>query len=181
MEFASGNPLENDEPVKVDELAGGITTTFDAPVLRDSFLLPDQLSKPVIRVELELPWPLPGEVEAVWPGLPVVGFHTIVLADTGLDPSGDRQVGWFPTSDVSTWLRKQLFPGLREAVDWKERPLLGRLIVEGWAIVGAKDPALHVNGHADAEIDGNGRTRLRLLTTDEITGGRFTLWFWLVG
>jgi hypothetical protein len=56
-----------------------------------------------------------------------------------------------------------------------------RFQIDGWAIVGDRGQGLerlHINGHTDTFVADDGRTRLTLPSTDEVTGGRFETWFW---
>jgi len=53
--------------------------------------------------------------------------------------------------------------------------------IDGWAVCGDRREgleSLHVNGHTETFLDDDGRTRLVLPSTDEVTGGRFETWFW---
>ena len=56
-------------------------------------------------------------------------------------------------------------------------PIVGRFLVDGWAIVSEKNPEQHLNGHARAVVQPSGRTDLQLPTDDEVTGGTFVQWF----
>ena len=68
----------------------------------------------------------------------------------------------------STWLQGLKIPG---------EPIVGRFLVDGWAIVSEKNAEQHLNGHARAVVQPSGRTELQLPTDDEVTGGTFVQWF----
>jgi hypothetical protein len=165
VEFGSGRPFGNDTTVHPDQLASGIVVTLDGEVP------PEALSgKPVVRVELDLPWPVKGDGDA-WSQVPV-GFRTVTLA---AELKGDgRRFVWAPGDRTSAWFRDMLWGVLANA-QWSD-PLLGRFIVEGWAIPTADPPELAVNGHAATRMRGV-RTVLVLPTDDDVAGGVFTQWF----
>ena len=63
-----------------------------------------------------------------------------------------------------------------------ERTYWAASSIDGWAIVGAKDPDLHVNCHARTLVrggdgDSGTHTRIVLPTDDEVPGGQFIQWF----
>ena len=176
LRFISELPFRNDDTVPVSALASGIVVLLDGPAAAASVT-----GKPVIRVELDLPWPV-GPDTPFWRGAspdqpppPPIATQTITL-DGVLRPAGD-QIRWQPQPGTETWLRDQLFKSLG-AVD--VGTVLGRLVLDGWAITAENDPAMHVNTHANTVIeDGTGRTRFALPTDDEVTGGQFVQWFHL--
>ncbi|MEZ5184139.1 MAG: DUF6519 domain-containing protein [Candidatus Nanopelagicales bacterium] len=163
--FGTGKPFRNDTDVHPDELASGIVVDLDGELDPDSVA-----GKPVARVELELPWPVHSDGDA-WAPVPI-GYHNVTLA---ADLAAERErLLWTPRGRTEGWLRDGLWSALADA-HWDE-PLLGRFIVEGWALISAKDRDLHVNGHALTRMRGT-RTLFALPTDDEITGGVFTQWF----
>ncbi|MFJ8579376.1 DUF6519 domain-containing protein [Micromonospora sp. NPDC093277] len=166
LTFATGVLFRNDSDVAVDDLVSGIHAELDGPVRQDSVQ-----NKPVVRVELDLPWPLSGEDHQIWADFPV-GYRTVVL-DATVNADGALLV-WWPSERTREWLVERMWTALGKA-RWDD-PILGRLIIDGWAIVAEKDPAMHLNGHANARLQG-GRTLLELPTDDEVTGGRFVQWF----
>ena len=167
LRFFDGSPFENDSTVDLGSLAQGIAVELDAPVVQRTVQ-----GKPVVRVTLELPWPMRGEAEH-W-GDDVVGHRTVELAaETNAD---GPLIIWSPTEVTRIWLLRVLLRRLLVA-EWFE-PVFGRFVVDGWAIVSEEDPGQHLNGHAVAVVDDQtGRTLLRLPTDDEVTGGQFVQWF----
>src|SRR5205823_2131329 len=71
---------------------------------------------------------------------PPIATQTITL-NGQLRPGGD-QIRWQPQPETAAWLRDQLFKSLG-AVD--AGTVLGRLVLDGWAITAENDPAMHVN------------------------------------
>jgi Family of unknown function (DUF6519) len=173
----AGGPFTNDSETTADALARGITIVLDGAVRPDSVAL-DSRTKPVVRVTLDVPWPLTRELAAVWPDLKPVGFRAIELDAVVAADADKHLVTWLPRNNVKEWLVGQLQHGLQQA-GW-ERPLTGRLVLDGWAIVGRDDESLHLNGHGSTFVDADGRTQLSLPTDDEVTGGQFVQWFQLV-
>lgn len=179
LQFGTGARFDNDDVVGVEELASGIFVNLDGGVDPLSVLRSDPtfdvVVKPVIRVELELPWPVGPEAE-VWNGLRI-GTQTVTLG-ARLDP-GQGRIFWGAEESTRAWLRERLFPALKRLAD--VQAVLGRYVLDGWALVDARDPGRHVNGHPQAVIvPGSGRTVFRLPTDDEVTGGQFVQWFHLV-
>ena len=165
LSFGTGKPFRNDTDVHPDELASGIVVDLDGALEPDSVA-----GKPVARVDLELPWPVADDGES-WAGMPI-GYRSVTLA-AELAADGERLV-WTPRGRTEGWLRDGLWSKLAD-VRWDE-PILGRFIVEGWALISRKDRDFHVNGHAVTRLRGP-RTVFALPTDDEITGGVFTQWF----
>lgn len=189
--LADPSPFQNDEPLTIEQLVRGIRVDFDAPIDFRSFFDAGQEEeprfKPVWRVLLDLPWPLPGEVPAIQlrDGEGTGGFFGFrtVTVDTSHDVGewSATSVVWRAASNVETWLDR-LFD-LMEREGWG-RPVEGRFQIDGWAVTGRRGPGdreipyRYLNGHAEAHFEGN-RTRLRP-TDDAIPGGRFDQWFRLV-
>ena len=128
------------------------------------------LRKPVVRVVLDLPRPFADGVP-IWSGEPI-GCRGVKLA---ADCNADRLLMTLrPRLTTSRWL--QTLPNLLREFGWQE-PILGRFIVDGWAIVSEQDPVQHLNGHGQAVVErATGPTALRL-PTDEVAGGAFVQWF----
>ena len=169
LEIGDGFAFENDTDVTGEQLAQGIVIDLSGPVAPASVE-----GKPVVHVFLELPWPDAVSAQA-W-GVQGIGFQQIEVAGTALPADGDRRIRWHATDQASGWLSDTLWQALGRL---KTREVVGRFVVDGWAIVAAEDESMHLNGHADAVVDGV-RTALRLPTDDEVTGGRFEQWFRLV-
>jgi hypothetical protein len=180
LNTADAGDFTNDREISPDQLAGGITVMLDGPLRPESVSIPETISspsrtKPVVRVVLDLPWPLPREVAAVWPDLRPVGFRPIEL-DAVTSADADKHViTWMPSDNTREWLVDQLQHGLQQA-GW-DRPLVGRFVIDGWGIVGAESETLHLNGHGNTFVDAHGQTQLHLPTDDEVTGGQFVQWF----
>lgn len=185
IKFFTGTELLNDEVYGFDELGGdfaGIAVQLDMPV--------DQASvqgKPVVRLLLELPWPLRREFEPFGSATSVWARRTIeIVGETNAD---GPLIVWSPGRAMDD---VDLAGVLHEIVEAMRRipahtvfepplPLRMRFQIDGWAISGPREEELdhlHVNGHTDTFVDDEGRTRLTLPSTDEITGGRFDTWFW---
>jgi hypothetical protein len=170
VSFASGREFVNDSPVDVSDLISGIMVSLDGPVVQRSVQ-----NKRVVRVELDLPWPLNGEDSQVWltDGTPI-GFRTTELAArTNAD---GPLIGWAPAELTGPWLKQMVVVLRRREL---LEPVRGRFVIDGWAVISEAEPSLHLNGHARTVTDGD-RTRLELPTDDEVTGGRFEQWFDLV-
>ena len=167
--WGNGRAFLNDATVSPREAVAGVSMTLDGPVA-----LASVNGKPVARMVLALPWPV-GAAAADWGQTPV-GFQEVeVLGDVTAEGS---VIIWRPRNTQATPVVSWLEAGLWDALTrhkWTE-PIIGRFVVDGWAIVGEDDPGLHVNGHAPTRLVG-GRTDVVLPTDDEVTGGTFTLWF----
>jgi hypothetical protein len=167
LRFFDGSPFDNDSTVEIPSLAEGIVVDLDGPVVQDTVR-----RKPVVRVTLDLPWPVRGEAQ-LWSN-DIVGFRTVELVGE-INADGPLII-WSPSQRTRVWMLQQLMDRLRQA-EWPA-PVVGRFLVDGWAIVSQEDRRQHLNGHAQAFFDdATGRTLLRLPTDDEVTGGQFTQWF----
>jgi hypothetical protein len=163
-----GTPFENDSDVRADVLASGIVLELDRAPLPASVE-----GKPVMRVILELPWPLSGEDHAVWADGPIGYREVIVESDCS---AKENELYWLPTQRSQNWLRHRMWDALAKA---DLNRVTGWLVVEGWAIVDAADQNLHLNGHVRTESQ-NGQTTFLLPTDDEIAGGVLKQWFRIV-
>jgi Family of unknown function (DUF6519)/PASTA domain len=167
--WGNGRAFLNDAVVSPREPASGVSVTLDGPVALQSVR-----GKPVVRMMLALPWPV-GAAARDWSDTPV-GFQELeVLGDATADGS---LLVWRPRNTEATpvigWLEAGLWDALARH-KWTE-PIIGRFVVDGWALVGEGDADLHMNGHAATRLAG-GRTDVVLPTDDEVTGGTFTQWF----
>jgi hypothetical protein len=169
VRLSSGKPFLNDEPYPFHELASGFVLGLDGPVVQASVQ-----DKPVVRVEVDLPWPF-GTDGAAWGVRTPVGYRTTELA--GQWNADGPLIVWGPRSDASNWLT-QVLPSVLGQQGY-DQPLAARLLVDGWAVVSEDDPTQHLNGHASVVMEGE-RSRLQLPTDDEVAGGQFVQWFWLV-
>jgi hypothetical protein len=166
LTFENGRTFRNDSAVSVDDLLSGIRMQLDGPALRDTVA-----GKPVVRVTLDLPWPATDEDNRRWSDFPIA-YRTVTL-DAVTDAEGEA-ITWRISERTQSWLETRMWRTLLQT-EWFE-PILGRFVVDGWAIVSAKDPSMHLNGHSDA-VSRSGRTSLQLPTDDDVTGGVFTQWF----
>ena len=164
LRFSTGDHFQNDMTYPPELLISGIGVELDGPVVQDTVR-----GKPVVRVVLELPWPF-GSDGQIWSEIPI-GFRSVeLLAEWNAD---GPLIVWGPAPETAKWL--QILPDLLASNGWKD-PIIGRFIIDGWAIVSEKNPEQHLNGHANAVLVG-GRTLLNLPTDDEVTGGQFMQWF----
>ena len=145
--------------------------------LRLGSLIDPQLLTKGIQVELDGP-PQPESVD----GLPVgrliaerpvrnTGFAQRVTIEARM-AANDQQVRWEPSSAAQAALgewSQQLGqdPDLR-ATAWFQ--------LDGWLVVDADAPDQHLNGHV-AVVSEGGRPVMKLPSDDEVTGGRFEVWF----
>ncbi|MBK6872040.1 MAG: PASTA domain-containing protein [Kineosporiaceae bacterium] len=167
--FRTPNPttFENDDTIGANELATGIQVVLDGPVVPDTVQ-----GKPVVRVELDLPWPIGADGDA-WKSPVPIGTQRVTL-DATLDVSRDSII-WTPQEGTSTWLTQVLFE-LLEPMGLKT--ITGWFVLEGWAIVAQKNPRWHVNCHANTVVvNASQRTLIDLPTDDTVAGGQFLQWF----
>lgn len=176
-DFSDENRFQNDTTVSAAQLVKGIYVKLDGSADPRSWV-----GKPVLRVVLDLPWPLvrgdDGERRAdgdLWFSEPI-GVRSVELAaelGEGFDPDARPDVlMWRPAEPVVRWLQGPLWEVLGAGT------VRGRFLLDGWAVVGAEDPGRHVSTHAEALLV-DGRTDLRLPTGDEAPGRTFVQWFGL--
>jgi hypothetical protein len=185
IRFFTGTELLNDGVYGFDELGTdfpGIAVGLDAPV--------DQASvqgKPVVRLLLELPWPVRPEFAPLGTATTVWARRTVEIA--GETNADGPLIIWTPGQPSDDF---RLDDVLRQAIrtlrgipehTLSAPPLPLRMIfqIDGWAVIGDRREGLerlHVNGHTESYVDDDGRTRLALPSTDEVSGGRFETWFW---
>lgn len=165
--------FENDTDVGAGSLAEGIEVDLDR-----EFESAAVTGKPVVRVVLDLPWPIEGEADVWTPdGEGPVGLrHVEIQCDVTAD---SPQFYWNPTTRAQEWLTGVL-PDVAGSFDI---PIVGRFIIDGWAIVEKADDetSMNLNCHVRTVYDsGDGRVAFLLPTDDEVTGGQFVQWFRLV-
>lgn len=167
LHFSSGTEFRNDDDVKVEELVTGIMVELDAPVVQASVQ-----GKPVVRVVLDLPWPVQGDGE-FWAPEPI-GIRKVELA--GEANADGPLIVWNPTERSHVWLL-ELFRGRVEEATGGG-PVTAWFEIDGRAVVSQRNSREHLNGHARTTIERRSRrTRLVLPTDDEVTGGQFVQWF----
>ncbi|PPS67830.1 MULTISPECIES: DUF6519 domain-containing protein [Streptomyces] len=165
-----GEKLKNDHFITLDQLENGITVKLDHDVEPHSvmsFTSGTAKNKPVVRVVLEIRYP---NQAAYWGFMPVTIEADLAVAG--------NTITWTP--ETFTWGRLTEFLA-GQFIGTSN--MLGRFQMDGWAIM-SKTGNLHLNGHANARLDGM-RTVYGISpanpTDDQVTGGRFEQWFWLVG
>ena len=166
LTFGTQQQFVNDDDVKVDQLVSGIMAFLDAPVVQ-----PSVQGKPVVRVTLDLPWPVEGDGGA-WNDEPL-GTRRVVLGGTA--NADGALIVWNPTQRCHDWLTGRFHDRLDRLAGAPSA--LARFEIDGWAVVSEQNRLQHLNGHAVTEVDAAGRTRLVLPTDDEVTGGQFVQWF----
>ncbi|MDQ4008291.1 MAG: DUF6519 domain-containing protein [Actinomycetota bacterium] len=170
LHFSDSKEFLNDDEVPVASLVSGIMVDLDAPVVQDTVR-----DKPVVRVLLDLPWPVKDEATPWEPG--PIGFRTVELE--GTTNADGPLIVWHAAGRTGEWLRGRLPEVLAELAG--RSAVVGRFVIDGWAVVSEDDTSHHLNGHARTFLEEEtGRTRLELPTDDEVTGGQFVQWFHLV-
>ena len=164
-----GSTLTNDALVSASDLAGGVAVILDAAA--DPAGVDDQ---PVLRVTLDLPYPLAASDRELW-GDGVVGTTALTLAGqvAARDVSGNPAVAWVPRHETAALLTTSLFPVLQKQTG--EDHVLGRVTLAGRAVAAVGAAEQVVNGLALG-----GRAALRLPSIDDVRGADFELWFRLV-
>jgi len=170
--FLNGSAFENDAVVDVADLVSGIAVTVDALVLPESVN-----GKPVGRVLMDLPWPTPPELDQ-WSdqsfALQTVELVGELIARKNLILWRSR----LPLDSVLGRVRERLIGfEANNRLGTPAMPIRLRFQLDGWAIMDARNPERHLNGHATTQSV-QGQTVLRLPTTDDVAGGRFEMWFW---
>ena len=164
--LGTGKKFPNDADFQPEEFASGVVVRLDQDV-------PDEMSgKPVLWVELDLPWPMERE-RSPWGSFPV-GTRT-------MKPAGDVRAGgpelhWVPRAETIDWMSSA--GGLwwfRDELKL-ERGILGRVVLEGWAVRTAAEQA--VNTHTETVLD-QGRLLHRFPSDDLVAGGNLVQWFYL--
>ena len=170
--FGTGDEFENDDIVTTAEIASGIMVELDRVPLPESVK-----GKPIGRVLLDIQWPLAPEGDP-WAMDQSFGFQSIELF--GEFDAQENLLLWRPhdkTESVLARIRDRLLELENSArLGVAAVPIRGRFQIDGWAVIDARDPRRHLNGHSDA-VSVNGQTVLILPTNDDIAGGRFEMWF----
>ncbi len=167
----NGPPLLNDSLVAASDLAGGVAVVLDGP--------PDPATvtgKPVLRITLDLPYPLSDSELTLWGG-PADAFGTVPLTLAGdVGVGAGPSVTWTPIRPVADLLGR-LFAAMADAGRGADQ-LLGHLTLAGRAVAAADGRV--VNGLAIGRPGAGGTTELVLPTVDDVHGADLTLWFRLV-
>jgi hypothetical protein len=156
VRLRAADALELGMIVRPSQLEEGIAVQLDDKVLEASVR-----GLPVGRLIAERP---PGPNDP--PGM----VQPFIVE--GVMDAASNEINWSPTDSAHSLLKN-----LNEqvAADPAFRMIM-RFQLDGWSVIGAADPTHHLNGHADVVLVGS-RPTLALPTTDEITGGRFEVWF----
>ena len=164
-----GSTLTNDVLVSASDLAAGVAVILDAPA--DPATVDDQ---PVLRVTLDLPYPLAASDRELW-GNGVVGTTALTLAGqvAARDVGGNPAVAWAPRHETAALLTTSLFPVIQKQKAGDQ--VLGRVTLSGRAIAAAGALEQVVNGLALG-----GRAALQVPSIDDVRGADFELWFRLV-
>lgn len=167
LTFGTGGEFRNDDDVTVDELVTGIMAALDGPVSQASVQ-----GKPVVRVVVDLPWPVEGDGDS-WNPEPV-GFRRVELG--GEANADGALIVWSPLQRTRAWLEEGFRARIRKVAP--SRVVTARFEIDGWAVGSQRNKQEHLNGHARTVVERrSGRTRLALPSDDEVTGGRFVQWF----
>jgi hypothetical protein len=164
-----GSKLTNDVLVSASDLAGGVAVILDGAA--DPATVDDQ---PVLRVTLDLPYPLAASDRELW-GDGVVGTTTLTLAGqvAARDVGGEPAVAWAPRHETAALLTTSLFPVLEKQKAGDQ--VLGRVTLSGRAVAAVGAPEGVVNGLALG-----GPAALQVPSIDDVRGADFELWFRLV-
>lgn len=164
-----GSKLTNDVLVSASDLAGGVAVILDAAA--DPATVDDQ---PVLRVTLDLPYPLAASDRELW-GDGVVGTTALTLAGqvSAGDVGGHPAVAWAPRPETAALLTTSLFPVLQKQQAGDQ--VLGWVTLSGRAVAAAGGREGVVNGLALG-----GPAALRVPSIDDVRGADFELWFRLV-
>jgi Family of unknown function (DUF6519) len=155
--------LLNDSLIEVERLDAGLRVIFDDAIGEE------WAKNPVLRLTVDLPWPLEADESELWGSEPV-GWETIALrGEIGV---AEKSMFWHPDDGV----REFLLHVSRAARGFKD-PVLARLTVLGRAVK-SKEGDRWLNGLALGRLDGN-RIDLDLPSVDDVHAADFTMWFWL--
>jgi hypothetical protein len=125
--------------------------------------------RPVLRLTVDVPWPLDAAEREQW-GDELVGTRTITLG--GDIEADDGGIVWRPDDAIRTFLEVLM----RVSLKFKQ-PILARLTVMG-NVVASEDGERFLNGRAFGRLDDD-RIDLDLPTVDDVHGADFRTWFWI--
>lgn len=167
----------NDEFYTPVALAKGVVVLLDEAPIPEPAAEP--MGKPVLRLELDLPWPFEQE-GSPWGHTPI-GTRTVV-PDGRVVVHGD-ELWWMPSEEVRQWWGPdgQMWWFAEASAEGKVRAdqgVLVRIVLEGWAVRTERQHAVNTHTVVDVE-DGTEGPRLvhRFPSDDLVAGGTFTQWF----
>jgi hypothetical protein len=163
--LVGGATLQNDSPITVQELAGGISIICDAPLNQSlvSSAAAESSNCPFCFVKVDLPIPT---------SPPSGGFNPFILAATvSVGSAGSGTVTWTPTAAAQAALLNNVAPG--------GLPLLARLTLKGNFVSAQGNSGVYLNGAVLGVSGGQGTTSLQLPSGDGRRSGDFEMWFWL--
>ena len=173
LRLISGNELQNDTDVSVQEFIRGIEIVCDEVIEQDTVR-----GRPTCFVTLDLPYPLNDADRNAWDIFNVFGFQSLRIdAETNSD---NNSIFWKPSADAIFWLQQRLFKilQLRKLGD----RVLAHLTLMGNFIWGVKDPNIYLDGELyGIRKEGNSSpTLLKFPSGNGIKGGNLEMWFYLV-
>ena len=163
---STGTPIQNDTPITVQQLAGGISIICNAPLDPAIVTAPAAQSSncPICFVTADLPIPS---------SPPSGGFNPFILSATVSVSS--NAITWTPTAAAEAALLTHVFPG--------GLPLLARLTLKGNFIWAQGNSGVYLNGAIlgvpGTATGGGGSTSLQLPSGDGRRSADFEMWFWL--
>jgi hypothetical protein len=163
--LVGGTTLQNDSPITVQELAGGISIICDAPLSQSLVSSPAAQSSncPFCFVTVDLPIPT---------SPPSGGFNPFILAATvSVGSAGSGTITWTPTAAAQAALLNNVAPG--------GLPLLARLTLKGNFVSAQGNSRVYLNGAILGLSGGQGTTSLQLPSGDGRRSGDLEMWFWL--
>ncbi len=178
--FVAGRDLLNDSRVFPHEFEEGIQVDLDDAILPESVI-----GKPVGRLLIEVPFPMPQT--GAFPAWPTIkqSFGTHRVEINGFFEVKENIIFWRPSQGVNGGIAELLKGIFDTVIGWRDQgiiddsaiPILMRFQLDGWAIL-SSDQSLRLNTHVISFND-NGQTLYQLPTDDDVTGGVFDTWFWL--
>jgi hypothetical protein len=178
--------IDNDSPVRVERLTGGIRVNCTGPVA-DLFTpqpgketngepLPAP-ARPNFQVVVYLPYSMEPD-GGIWGFQEVYGYQPLLLGSW--TSAVGSAIQWHPTKACSAWLEGHLFQTLfKENVRISDR-LLVQLILKGNFIWGRDNPRAFLDGDAFGQPTASAQPiGLSLPSGDGRRGGDFEMWFWL--
>jgi hypothetical protein len=165
ISVADKKRIENDTGVLARRLAKGIAVDLDTAIAAK------WAKEPVMRVTVDVPWPVDAAEREVW-GDAVVGTQTVAL-DGEIRATSKRLI-WTPATRVVPWLDRLIAVATAHGLG----RVLTRVTVLG-NVLGSAEQNLFLNGRAFGKLLDDGRIALQLPSVDDVHGADFSMWFWL--